>query len=100
MLFPESCAGVRKGAGEALAGARASWVLSREREEQLRDADAVWSSGRQHREHRHRKVLPDPARSEAPHAPGSSLHGSREIPRLPVVGATTGRSGKPTGGSR
>jgi hypothetical protein len=27
---PESCVGVRKGAGEALIGARAGWVLSRE----------------------------------------------------------------------
>lgn len=100
MLSPESCAGVREGVGEALAGARASWVLSREREKSLRDADAVRSCGRQYRWRRHRKASTGPARSETPYAPGSSLFGSREIPRLPIVGATAGRSGKPAGGSR
>lgn len=99
MLFPESCAGARKGSGEALAGAWTSWVLSRERK-LLRDADAVQPRGRQHRGHRHRKVPPDPARSKTPHASRSFLHGSREIPRLPAVRATTGRVGKPEGRSR
>ena len=48
---PESCAGTRKGAGEALTGVCTGQVLSRE-SHIFRGADAVNSSGRQHFEHR------------------------------------------------
>lgn len=47
--------------------------------------DAVEIGGRQHREHRDRKVQPDPARSEAPSMYGNTLCGNWEIPR-PSVG--------------
>ena len=50
---PESCVGVRKGAGEALTGVRTGWVLSRE-SILNRGADAFALSGRQHRRHRYR----------------------------------------------
>jgi len=37
---PESCAGVRKGAGEALTGVRAGWAIE-PRNQGFRGADAV-----------------------------------------------------------
>ena len=42
---PESCVVTREGAGEALTGALASWVLSREKLK-LQGADAVEKSGK------------------------------------------------------
>ena len=60
---PESCTVRREVAGEALTGARTGRLLSREIN-QLRDADAVNRSGRQHAGHRHREVPSDPARSK------------------------------------
>jgi hypothetical protein len=60
---PESCAGARKGAGEALTGERAGGVLSRE----IRcnqGADAVEFSGRQNTCARKGESTSDPARSE------------------------------------
>ena len=51
-IGPESCAGARKGLGEALTGVRAGRVLSREIAIELQGADAVGRSGRQHRAHR------------------------------------------------
>ena len=44
---PESCGDAREGMAEALTGARAGWVLSREIR-QLQGADAVVRGGRQH----------------------------------------------------
>jgi len=44
---PESCVVAHEGGGEALTGARAGRVLSREMH--FRDADAVILRGRQHR---------------------------------------------------
>jgi len=44
---PESCAVTREGAGEALTGALAGWVLSREKS--LEGADAVETFGRRPR---------------------------------------------------
>jgi len=85
---PESCGAVREGGAEALTGGRIGRVLSREiypllrKQQVLRDADAVGKAGRQHRVRRHRKVRPDPARSETPCMYGSTLYGNREIPRL------------------
>jgi len=75
---PESCGVTREGAGEALTGALASWVLSREMLK-LQGADAVEKSGRQHGAHRYGEVLTGPARSETPCVPGNRLHGNREI---------------------
>ena len=44
---PESCAEAHEGLGEALTGAHAGWVLSRERI-QVRGADLVGQGGRQY----------------------------------------------------
>ena len=59
---PESCAGLRKEAGEALTGARTGRVLSRENSWQ-QGADVVVLSGRHHGCVRHGKRVPGPARS-------------------------------------
>ena len=95
---PESCGGTREGAGEALTGETAGWVLSREMLK-LRGADAVEKSGRPHGTRRHGKVRPDPARSEAPCTPGHHLHGNREIPEPPGA-YLPGRGGKALAGTR
>ena len=88
---PESCAAVR----EALTGVRAGRVLSRERT-LLRDADAVEEGGRPHAEHRHRKTLRSPARSETPCMPGHTSRENRESLGSPAVDGTAGRVGKST----
>ena len=87
---PESCGTARKGCTEALTGVRAGRVLSRERAE-LRDADAVQRSGRQHRAHRSREARSDPARSETPCTHGNISHENREIPCLPEADGAWGR---------
>jgi hypothetical protein len=86
---PESCAAVR----EALTGARAGRVFSRERTV-LRDADAVEEGGRPHPARRHRKTRRSPARSETPCMPGHTSRENRESPWLPVVDGPAGRIGK------
>src|ERR1700674_2420775 len=60
---PESCGAACEGGIEALTGARAGWVLSRETTF-LRDADAVEVSGRLYPLHRYREMRQGPARSE------------------------------------
>ena len=91
---PESCAGVREGAGEALAGVRAGGAIE-PRNVDVRGADAVSLSGRQHRRQRHRELAADPARSENLCMRGTSRRENREIPWLPVRGdRRAGRSGK------
>ena len=91
---PESCAVVREGGGEALTGARAGRVLSRENQVILRAADALGSVGRQYRLRRYRETRSEPARSETPSTYGNILHGSREIPRPPATEGVAGRIGK------
>ena len=91
---PESCAGVREGRGEALTGACAGRVSSREIFGQLRGADAVEIGGRPHRARRYRETRTDPARSETPSMHGSTSHGNREIPCPPVGEGAAGRTGK------
>jgi hypothetical protein len=86
---PESCAAVR----EALTGARAGRVFSRERTV-LRDADAVEEGGRPHPARRHRQTRRSPARSGTPCMPGHTSRENRESPWLPVVDGTAGRIGK------
>jgi len=96
---PESCGAACKGGVEALTGARAGWVLSRERinnwsdnpHQFLRDADAVRTSGRQHLAHRQRKMLQGPARSKTPCMYGNTLHENREIPCSPAKENVAGR---------
>jgi hypothetical protein len=96
---PESCAGRREASGEALTGACAGWVLSREIHE-LRGADALESRGRQHCGRRSRKTMADPARSETPCTHRTFLHGNREVPRpVTAESAAVIRKGGPQGQS-
>ena len=81
---PESCAGVRKGVGEALTGVRAGWVIE-PRNQRNRGADAVPVGGRQHRRRRYREAPADPARSENLCMCGAFMSENRESPRSPVV---------------
>jgi hypothetical protein len=96
----ESCGATRKDGDEALTEERAGWVWSREimtllrKQQALQGADALEISGRQHRVYRHRKVRQDPARSKTPSMHGTTLGGSREIPRLPTGERTADRAGK------
>jgi len=91
---PESCAGSREGAGEALTGVRAGWVLSRETPV-FRGADALTRSGRQYSPQRYRELRRGPARSETPCTRGIFKRENREIPCSPDVGdqAASGRPG-------
>jgi hypothetical protein len=97
---PESCVVAREGDVEALTGARAGRVLSREincpvaKRRVLRGADTVVVEGRPHPARRYREMCQDPARSETPSMYGNALHGNREIPRLPAVVGIAGRVGK------
>src|ERR1700682_5828208 len=90
---PESCGVACKGGVEALTGARAGRVFSRERTS-LRGADAVGRSGRPHPAPRYRERRRDPARSETPCTYGSTSHENREIHWLPAAMAAAGRVGK------
>ncbi len=81
---PESCVGVREGAGEALTGARAGWAIE-PRNQAIRGADAVFIGGRPHRWQRYRKLLADPARSKNLCMHGISMCETREIRRSPVL---------------
>jgi hypothetical protein len=80
---PESCVVAREGGGEALTGARAGRAIE-PRNHRVRGADAVYGSGRQHCQQRHRKVLVGPARSENQGMYGTSMRENREIPGSPV----------------
>ena len=90
---PESCEAAREDRVEALTGARAGRVFSRERIF-LRGADAVRRSGRPHPACRYRETRRDPARSETPCTYGDTSHENREVPWLPAAMAAAGRVGK------
>jgi len=90
---PESCGATCEGGVEALTGARAGRVFSRERTS-LRGADAVRRSGRLHPARRYRETRWDPARSETPRTYGHTSHENREIPWSPAAADAAGRVGK------
>ncbi len=90
---PESCTVVRKGGREALTGACAGGLLSRE-SIRVRGADVVSVSGRQHPMHRYGKRYGDPARSENLRMHRNTSRENREIPCLPVSYGAAGRIGK------
>ena len=93
-IDPESCGAACKGDVEALTGARAGRVFSRE-SRFLRDADAVGESGRHHQAHRYRERRLSPARSETPCTYGNTSHENREILCLPPTAVDAeGRVGK------
>jgi len=95
----ESCGAACKGGVEALTGARAGRVCSRERTS-LRGADAVRRSGRPHPAPRDRERRRDPARSETPCTHGHTLHENREILCPPAADDAAGRVGKSKDGRR
>ena len=93
---PESCAGVRKGTGEALTGADASRPLSREIN--LNTPGCLRSQAKRGATlgvPLKREVRLDPARSETPCAHRSTPHGRREIPWLTMVDGTVVRTMNP-----
>ena len=90
---PESCGAACKGGVEALTGARAGRVLSRETG-LLRSADAVERCGRPHPAPRYRERRRSSARSETPCTYGNTSHENREIPWSPAALAAAGRVGK------
>jgi hypothetical protein len=96
---PESCGATCEGGVEALTGARAGRVFSRERTF-LRGADAVRRSGRLHSARRYRETRRDPARSETPCTYGNTSHENREVPCSPMAIEAVGRVGKSTDGRR
>jgi hypothetical protein len=91
---PESCAGAREDAREALTGGGTGRVLSREIHDPLRGADVLEDDGRPHRRRRYREALADPARSEAPRMYRSTAHGNREIPHRSAAEEAADRIGK------
>ncbi len=90
---PESCGAAQEDRVEALTGARAGQVFSRERIF-LRGADAVRRSGRLHPARRYRETRLGPARSETPCTYGRTSRGSREVPCSPAADGAAGRVGK------
>lgn len=93
---PESCAGARKGMGEALTGEDTGRVLSRENRF-FPGADVVKQSGRQKGCARKGESTDHPARSETSCTCGSSMHENREIPCSPPNRSQGGRGGKAGG---
>jgi RNA-directed DNA polymerase len=90
---PESCAVARKGAREALTGARAGGLLSREIL-LVRGADAVSGSGRLHPMPRYGERDGDLARSENLRMHGNISRENREVPYSPAPYGVAGRIGK------
>ena len=96
---PESCAGIREGAGEALTGGRIGGVSSGV-SDVVRGADAVVACRRQQGEARKRKDLNHPASSLDPqHVRTSSVREPGDL--RPALGSRAqGRVGKAGGRSR
>lgn len=91
---PESCAGFRKGTGEALTGAHAGRAIE-PRKHQVPGADAVTSCGRPYGSEQNRSLGADPARSKNLSMRRVSRRENREIPRPPeamTIRAAAGRS--------
>ena len=87
---PEPCVGVREGTGEASGWARTGRAIE-PRNQRVRGADAVYESGRQHRQQRYRELLVGPARSENHGMYGTFMRENREVP-CPPVRMITGRA--------
>ena len=90
---PESCTGARKGGREALTGACAGGLWSREII-CVRGADAVSISGRPYPRSRQGERPGDLARSKNQSMHRNISRENREIPWLPVRHGETGRGGK------
>jgi hypothetical protein len=99
---PESCVACREVRGEALTGAGADQVLSREkltppRWWAFRGADALDGAGRQHCVCRHRKTHVSHARSKTLCTYRNLSRGSREISRSSAQTVGADREAKPKG---
>jgi hypothetical protein len=90
---PESCTVAREGGREALTGACAGGLLSREII-RIQGADAVSVCGRPHSMPRYGKRYGDPARSENLSMYRNTSRENREIPCSPVRDGAAGRIGK------
>jgi enterochelin esterase-like enzyme len=90
---PESCAVARKGGREALTGACAGGLWSREMM-MVRGADAVSASGRPHLMPRKGERHGDLARSENLSRHRNTSRENREVPWSPVEHGVAGRMGK------
>jgi len=90
----EPCVGSREGAGEASVAARAGQAIE-PRNHRVRGADAVYGSGRQHRQQRYCELLVGPARSENQGMYGTFMRENREVP-CPPVRVITGRAAQGT----
>ena len=90
---PESCTVAREGEREALTGACAGELLSREIK-RVRGADAVPVGGRPHAVSREGERDRNLARSQNLCMHRNTSRENREIPCLPVQHGTTGRVGK------
>ena len=91
---PESCVGVREGGGEALTGVRAGRAIE-PRNQQVRGADALVTSGRPRRPQRYARAAGGPrAVGEPLHA--RSLHAREPGDLVPArrPDQVAGRSGK------
>ena len=90
---PESCTVVRKGGREALTGARAGGLLSREMR-MVRGAAALPAGGRLHSVPRQGERYGNLARSQNLRMHRNTSRENREIPCLPVPHGKAGRVGK------
>jgi RNA-directed DNA polymerase len=95
---PKSCGGGSNATAEALIGARAGGVLSREIPSS--GCRHCPTGGRQDQTSRERETRVDPARSETSSTYGNTMHGNREIPGLPRGEGHRGRIGKLEGARR
>src|SRR5487761_1032770 len=80
---PESCAGVREGVGEALAGVRVGWVME-PRNSRVQGADVLKRCGRPCLRRRYRESLWDHARE-----PGGPVV-ARGVDGCPVLDGSRG----------
>ena len=92
---PEPCVTAGNLRREALAGGGVGRVLSRERHEPLRGADAMEVSGRPRRALRYRERRTDPARSKTLCMHPNTSCGNREVPRLASGDGVLVRIGNP-----
>jgi len=90
---PESCAGRREAAGEALTGVHAGTVSSCEIRPSRAPTPLSEAEGNTEG-NATGESSSGPAQSETRSMRGNSLHGTREVPQVPSVDGAAGRSGK------
>jgi RNA-directed DNA polymerase len=90
---PESCVGGRKVGGEALTGARAGSVLSRENRKSGAPTPLSEAEGNTTQE-RYRELSGGPARSQTRRTYGTFPRENREVPMSPAADGAAGRAGK------